>query len=124
MCAAKRPEMAARTTRVSVVLPRRVGLAQGPNHSKTSPRAEENSGMLCLGASAGALSLRGSGCRNLAPTGAFVNKPQPFSLASYPDFAFAELDAHNKAKASVLYAGSRGELAGTNSKPLSCKCCR
>jgi hypothetical protein len=32
--------------------------------------------LLWLGASAGAVSLRGSGCRNLA-LWAFVNKPQP-----------------------------------------------
>ena len=38
MCATKRKEMAARTTRISVGLPPRVALAQGPSQSKKSPR--------------------------------------------------------------------------------------
>ena len=45
MCATKRPEMAARTTRISVGLPPRVGLAQAPEPRQEVAEAEENSGM-------------------------------------------------------------------------------
>ena len=50
--------------------------------------------LLWLGASAGALALRGSGCRNLALPGVYEQASTLF-LNSYLDFLFAELDAHN-----------------------------
>jgi len=50
--------------------------------------------LLWLGASAGALPLRGSGCRNLALPGVYEQASTLF-LNSYLDFLFAELDAHN-----------------------------
>jgi hypothetical protein len=49
--------------------------------------------LLWLGASAGALSLRGSGCRNLALPGVY-EQALPFSQLLL-DLLFAELDAHN-----------------------------
>jgi hypothetical protein len=48
--------------------------------------------LLWLGASAGALSLRGSGCRNLALPGVY-EQASPYSQL-LPDLLFAELDAH------------------------------
>jgi len=52
--------------------------------------------LLWLAASAGALCLRGSGCRNLALPGVY-EQALPFSQLS-PDLLFAELDAHNSLK--------------------------
>jgi hypothetical protein len=49
--------------------------------------------LLWLGASAGALSLPGSGCRNLALPGVY-EQALPFSQL-LPDYLFAELDARN-----------------------------
>jgi hypothetical protein len=54
--------------------------------------------LLWLGASAGALPLRGSGCRNLALPGVYEQASTLF-LNSYLDFLFAELDAHNTSNA-------------------------
>jgi hypothetical protein len=56
--------------------------------------------LLWLGASAGALPLRGSGCRNLALPGVYQQASTLF-LNSYLDFLFAELDAHNTSVVSL-----------------------
>jgi len=56
--------------------------------------------LLWLGASAGAVALRGSGCRNLALPGVY-EQALPFSQLS-PDLLFAELDAHNSSEKSRM----------------------
>ncbi len=55
----------------------------GPEPLQEVAEAEEKSGMLCLGASAGALSLRDSGCRNLALPGVYEQASTLFP-ANYP----------------------------------------
>jgi hypothetical protein len=66
-------------------------------HRWLAPRTYSQKRLLWLGASARALALRGSGCRNLALAGHFVNKSRP------DDHAVVPLQNHHQAAAGVVH---------------------